>query len=427
MGDPFSIEEVAEQAKVKDMVLGGIEAELKALQNEVLNPRDPGGRTSTSPTVPGGKTSPAVPGKTTKSEPPAKSQAESEIEDLLKLDSDLPDDSSLLTELEQQQQGSESADVLASEWNNFSAFMPATRNESGGSKSPLSGWEQELMGSTGDLPEPLPPMDVALVSSEQEQTVSSGKEEAAAPSSSSSVGAEPNAPLPSSSVPTSSDPGPHFGGGGGDHTPNPAPSNSTPLADNNNDPSIDKLLGLTANSADAADLGGGMANELLSKELNSLGISSTVAEMQKPSASKPANSTPSSSDISSIDSSLFGLHSAQPNLPLPSSSSSFGSPGYPVGLPAQQFRSPLGPSQGPPVYPTHGAMGMVMAPPKFGLVSGGNSGAPTAGAVGGAMQQGTPPAVVGGAAKEGGGAKEEKGKTWMNFFAHLDPLVNEKA
>ncbi len=433
VGDPFSMEEVAEQARVNDLVLGGIEAELKALQNEVITPREappPRGQSSTSPVAP------AAGKKSEASDQTSKSQAEKEIDDLLKLDSDLPDDSSLLFELEkkQKQQGGEepptSQDTLTSEWNNFSAFMPATREE-GGAKSPLSGWERELMGSSGDLPDPLSPSELAVGESRDPATSvpssSSSKAETSKsldiPVSTQSSIAPPSSTASSAAAPAST-PLPQFGDNT-DHAPK-----DTPPGGADNDTSIDKLLGLSngANSADSSGGGrGGVADELLSEELHSLGISHVKKSSSEQHSTGCTTST--SSDISSIDSSLFGLHSSQPSLPPPGVLGA--RPGmYPIGQLPQQppqqvspFRSPLGTTQGPPVFPTQGAMGMVMAPPKFGLVG------PTAGATPGMQQVGVaPPAAVGGAPPTGGGAKEEeKGKTWMNFFAHLDPLVNEKA
>ena len=66
------------------------------------------------------------------------------------------------------------------------------------------------------------------------------------------------------------------------------------------------------------------------------------------------------------------------------------------------------------MFPAQGGVGIGATPPKFGLVSPSMQ-PPVAGQVASA------PGV--GVAKE----DDKKGTSWMNFFAHLDPLVNEKA
>lgn len=412
MDDPFSVEEIAEQAGVRDLVLGGIEAELQALQNEVLNPREvPVGRvqsprTQTSPEAVGRPQGNAeVEGGKEEEEEEGvgleKSQAGIEIDDLLKLGDGLVDDQVLLSVLSQQEAGpGEDKDQLVSEWDNFSAFMSTTRDQS---KSPLSGWEKEWVGATTATPtldSILPPSSSLGLDADSASLSSAVKTEDPTDDTTEfnpMVSATPSEPLPSSSDVTSA---------------GPLPSSSPePLPPQDNTSTMDKLLGLGEAGADSAD--SGAASDLLSEELQSLGLSPPKS---KPSVSQ--NPAPPSSGLGSIDSSLFQLHSTQHYYQQPASANSAVLP--PVSQ-TSPFRSPLGTSQGPPVFPTQGAVGVVMAPPKFGLVSPAPpSVEPPAGGLAG--QVAAAPAGVG-VAKE----DDKKGTSWMNFFAHLDPLVNEKA
>ena len=421
VGDPFSFEKVAEQAKVKDLVLGGIEAELKALQNEMVNPRDPtaGSQPHPRPSSGGsggggvGGGGPVSEGGTNEG---AKSQGggqSDDIDDLLQLGDEDLDSPSLLDqpvsgEDPSSTTGQQQQDYLVSEWNNFSAFMPATRE--GGTKSPLAGWEKELAGS----PTPPPPSSSSSSLVPQDSTT---------PLSPTTAAASPSVPLNSSlgsnGVPaaslestTNSKPDPSTANAQLPASPLSPPGSAakdpTAMDDDTltEDASIDKLLGLGANS-DTND-SEGMASELLSDELQSLGISNSPPKAQNHSES----AAQSASGLGGINSALFQYHSVQSQYQVPA-----GATRAVTGSGTTSFRSPLGSSQGPPVFPTQGAMGMAMAPPKFGLVSPGpaaQAGSPAGGVPGGGVMRGR--------AKE----EEKKGNTWMNFFAHLDPLANEK-
>ena len=398
--DPFSVEEVVEQAGVRDLVLGGIEAELQALQNEVLNPREVpmGGakspRTQTSPEVSRPQGNVEVEEEGVELE---KSQAGIEIDDLLKLGDGLVDDQALLSALSQQEAGpaGEEKDQLVNEWDNFSAFMSTTRDQS---KSPLSGWEKEWVGSnaaTPSLDSILAPSSLGLDAADSATLPSTVKTEDVTDDNTEfnpMVSATPSEPLPSSDVisaetlpssdVTSAETLPS---GSSDVTsagplPSTSPEPLPPLsgAPQNNTSSMDGLLGLGKAGADSADAGA--ADDLLSEELKSLGLSPP----------KSQNSTPSSSGLGSINSSLFQLHSTQ------------------------HYYQPPATSQGPPMFPAQGGVGIGATPPKFGLVSPSTQ-PPVAG------QAAMAPGV--GVAKE----DDKKGTSWMNFFAHLDPLVNEKA
>lgn len=414
VGDPFSFEEVAQQAGVKDLVLGGIEAELQELQNEVLNPRETSAATSqTTPTVTGDEGAAATQGGAKESQ----DGGSEDVDELLKLaDDSLTDDHSPLSTANHGEVGSSNIggqDKLVSDWDDFSSFMPATLDRT---TSPLSGWEKELMDSaavpsldsilTPSIAQDSPPMqqDSALSTHTPGSalvTNSSSSTTVSPPPVSASTSEPPSGPLPPNYMSTGSDKG--------------VTSSSLP------DISVDELLGLGGGSESADKVSSGTADELLLSELQSLGLSppkfQNVPRDSIVPGPTPQGSTPSSG-LTSIDHTLFQLHSAQSQFP-PTTLLANSTAGNQVS----PFRSPLGMSQCPPVFPTQGAMGMVMAPPKFGLVSPAMQ-APR-GVVSPAQQH-----DVGGAAKgEGGkeGEKGQKGTAWMNFFAHLDPLVNEKA
>lgn len=391
VGDPFSFEQVAEQAKVKDLVLGGIEAEILALQNEVLNPRESSSDVSQAQMAQSSMPSEGMaPGG---GETGSRDDADENVDELLKLEDErVADEHSTLDQGVTGDGSGRPQDKLVSEWDDFSAFMPSTRDHT---KSPLSGWEQELMDSAA------PPMDNILTPSTvqdspaQAQPLSANKE----PTESASVTQNP--PVYSTVSPTT--PLPPNGPTGGDKESAPR------------DVSVDELLGLGDRNADRAD--SGTADQLLSEELQSLGLSPPKSHNfpQEKSSVVPAPHAPASSGLTSIDPALFQLHSAQAQYPLPQTA--LGANGSQVS----PFRSPLGISQCPPVFPTQGSMGVVMAPPKFGLVS-----SAMQGPGGVAVPARTP---VEGIAKESSGKegdKGQKGTAWMNFFAHLDPLVNEK-
>jgi hypothetical protein len=407
VGDPFSFEEVAQQAKVKDLVLGGIEAELQALQNEVLNPRESqpasgagregvaqGGVKEEGVVQGGAKEEGVAQGGDEEGMAQVKESQDDEVDELLKLvDESEETDSQGAGGVGE---GVDGQDKLASEWDNFSSFMPATRDNT---KSPLSGWEQELM----DPSTAAPSLDNILTPSiAQDSPAQNSVSSTSAPAHT----ANSSSPKPSASDPvaeSSSEP----------HPPNGISTESVKGAAPTSEPdiSVDELLGLggrkTADKANSET-----ANELLSSELQSLGISPPKSQsVPQESATPLTQGHAPYSGLTSVDPALFQLHAMQAQLPPTATSAVAGQ--------TSPFRSPLGTTQCPPIFPTQGAMGMVMAPPKFGLVppamqgtGGATSLAPGAGAAKGA------------GGKEGG--KDQKG-TWMNFFAHLDPLVNEKA
>ena len=133
--DQFSIEKIQEEAKVKDLALSGIEAELRELQKEVLQPS----------TNEGG-----LPPSSTSSKPSQSDQSEAKAS----ADKDPPDEFRDLLQLDETtdepplEAPQSSQDKLFDDWSSFSAFMPTTLERT---KSPTSGWEKELLtGSSED-------------------------------------------------------------------------------------------------------------------------------------------------------------------------------------------------------------------------------------------------------------------------------------
>ena len=382
IGDPFSFEHVADQAKLKDLVLGGVEAELRALQNEVLQPREPTTQASSVTKEQG-----ISPDKDTKS------QAEREVDDLLELDREFSDNLSLPSTQEQtgeekQETLSSSGDQIENKWDNFSAFMPATRDNT---KSPLSGWEDEIANSQApptlidNILAPLPAQELTPSAAQNPPII---KESHAIPAS---TGAASHL----SSIPTSTGPLPSVS----------SSASSNGINDNNS--VIDGML-----STDTRSVSAESSTELLSKELESLGLSPPTSSTQ--SWESPVPNIPSGSGLNSFSHTPFYMYQYSG---YPTQMAHSGVP--PMGMQTSTFRSPLGTTQGPPVFPTQGAMGMGMAPPKFGLISG---------SMQPALSEKMGPSVGREMSEAKGNEKErkDKGTPWMNFFAHLDPLVNEK-
>ena len=148
-------------------------------------------------------------------------------------------------------------------------------------------------------------------------------------------------------------------------------------------------------------------SSLLMDDLKSLGLESPERK------AAPVNPSPyAQSGLESLDPHLFQQQSSLPfpsqhNPPLPPlrmSHPPLVPPGqYPVPGQVPVFRSPMAGSQMPifpPMYPVHGA------PPSNNLASSGSS------------------FKAGKQSEEK--EEQEKGTAWMNVFAHLDPLVNEK-
>ena len=420
VGDPFSFEKVAEQAKVNDLVLGGIEAELRALQNEMVQPG------SYDPMVPSQLLKArSSPNTATEQNAPAEQEKGNEMDDLLQLGDEISDDVPLpssLGEASGEGKGPSGQDALSSEWNNFSLLNPAARDDV---ESPLAGWEKEFTDVS-----PSPVLDDLTQKTPQESSAAETPQAA----ETTVQGGLSSGPLPPSIIP-SSQPSIPVSNSGTSSSPLPVPSSSVPSSNstktNLQSTDIDELLGISGYGSNGTDQiqrdasHSSLVSELLSKDLDSLGLSPP-----KPVSSSSQNPSVTGGGLESINPTLFQIHStAQQNLQALQTANS-------AAMDSNQqqqnpsFRSPLPAGQGPPVFPTQGSMGVVTVPPKFGLVLPGTSPATVGEAGAGKSPLG---ATMGSGGGESGGvakgkdAKEKGGKTWMNFFAHLDPLVNEKA
>lgn len=408
VGDPFSFEEVAEQAKVNDLVLGGIEAELKALQNEVLQPRATDENPSLQEKESNGSSSGTFSGKQTESihTSTADQEGEEDVKDLLLLrnNSEGIDGQSLTPSNDPSSSvatglpGECQQDSLFSEWNDFSAFMTSTR---GDTKSPLAGWEKEFTNNA-----PVSPLPDALA---QDSAPLSSVDNTSSLTPAASVSSTSDPLLPSNHV-----------------------DSSNAMLQDYSTSDVDVLLGLSGGSeiGEQEQVPSSSASEILSEELRALGLNLSSAQpVYNNSSSLYTHAQDSTSGSVSINPG-FQMQGQQPPPPMQLATSTI----YPgIGQQPMMFRSPLGTTQGPPVFPTQGAMGFVTTPPKFGLLPPGLQ-LSVPGAAGSfqplvnrAGATGSQREVTGDDNKGDGKEKSGKGKSWMNFFAHLDPLVNEKA
>lgn len=329
--DLLTLEKAAQEAKVNDMALSGAEAELRQLQDELLQPKESSDLQQPEKQVAISSTEP------TAATAPAESEERDELGDLLQLG-----DEEGVADLEQTQQ----QDQLFDEWNNFSAFMPNTRAEP---KSPTSGWEKEFMNSSS--------------------TASSDPLEAA----------DSNTTAPSSAGQTP-------------QSSQTEEKSSLPENTKQSKANVDKLLGIS----DVPQKEKEEESTLLSEDLESLGLGPPVKTNSTP------RTQPTQQESPNVDSSYFSTqHMQHP----------------PPGMMSQQppFRSPLSISSGPifppGMMPLQQGMPSIMGPVPRLLMSSGMSTAN-----GGERQI------------ERKGKDQDKASTsWMNVFAHLDPLVNEKA
>ena len=132
--DQFSIEKIQEEAKVKDLALSGIEAELRELQKEVLQPSSNEENSSAPSSSPKPSQSDQSEAMTTEA------SADKEFRDLLQLDDETTEEESLKAPQSSQ-------DKLFDDWSSFSAFMPTSLERT---TSPTSGWEKELMSGSSE-------------------------------------------------------------------------------------------------------------------------------------------------------------------------------------------------------------------------------------------------------------------------------------
>ena len=270
--------------------------------------------------------------------------------------------------LEEASKPPSSQDEVLDEWSSFSAFMSASREDS---SNPHSGWENEFKTT------PFTDDQKSSVSTDSAPKVTSGDPSPSLQPHTTHAG--------DSSITTTVQ----------ENTPNAATSEKSEGTPQEN---------ITQQSAPLSD-----NSSLLMDDLKSLGLDSPET---KPS---PVNQSPNMQSLSGLESLDPLLFQQQSSLP---STSQYNTPlrmSHPPPVPPGQhlvpgqvpvFRSPMSGSQMPifpHMYPMQGAA------PANNLASSGSSFK-----AGRSAQQSVE--------KE----DQEKGTAWMNVFAHLDPLVNEK-
>lgn len=395
--DQFSIEKIQEEAKVKDLTLSGIEAELRELQKEVLQPSS-GQRPLSSPKPAQSEQQSQQPndGGTPTSAEKDKEDL-NEFRDLLQLDEEEGTADEAVSKASQPPQ-----DKLFDDWSSFSAFMSSTDPEER-TPSPTSGWEKELMSPTSDNNSllglesheggVLVPQTTPTASDEQKNETNHTDDVPVAPSSA---------------------------------------AQGNKVVKGANDKTASYGDGKTATtSTAAAEPSSSGSSDLLSEDLKALGISPDTTTPVAPP--KPALS----GDMGSLDPSYFNQQlqpvpmmtsmtgvpqfpAAPPPGPSSSSSTMMMMPMAPPTIPGQQlqqpqmFRSPQSNSQRPIL-----AAALASSPAGFPSPLGGTNKIPS-----GAM--GSPLKANGRHVSDGDDKEKEKAASWMNVFAHLDPLVNEK-
>ena len=331
------------------------------------------------------------------------------------------------------------ADQLFDDWNSFSAFMPATQPSSDPPASGASDWEKEFR-QTGPSPELLTDIEGLEMQKLQRQDGGTVEEKIR------------NLSMDKPSVPSSGVLAP------GDGLPTTEPQQdgneaTLPSSRPTEAGGLDGLLGPPpSGGGQAGSLENLMTPDAAIEPMTSTGAATSKTAlfddiMSLTLASPPGKEVPpgkegvATTGLESLDATLFQLQSSLPAsqvLPVATSASStpslqaplIPSPNTatqqqqpitgptmrpmtgPASLPT--FRSPLLTSQGPILPPLPMQMWAGQAP---GRQLG--SGAALNGA--GTAQPGGRPASKGNRQ----GDKKETG--WMNVFAHLDPLVNEKA
>ena len=323
--DLLTLEKVAQEARVNDLTLSGAEAELRHLQDELMQPSNDTSEPQESQSTPPNTES-------TTASAAQEDMKKDVLGDLLQLTDQ--------AELEQTQPQTQQ-DQLFDEWSNFSAFMPNTRSDT---TSPVSGWEKEFTQGSGESGDPLEAVDDSIATpTSTNQTPSKSQQPSTTPES----------------------------------------EKQTTAA------GVDELLGIGETPQEPK-----VENTLLSDDLKSLGLGPPVKNNTKTQATQQ--------NPMSLDSSYFSTQRMQHP---------------PPGMMGQQplFRSPLSISSGP-IFPPG------MMPVQQGVPSRlGPAPLPPSS---------TMSPAAGGEKKidKKAGKDQDKASTsWMNVFAHLDPLVNEKA
>ena len=389
--DQLSIEKIQEEAKVKDLALSGIEAELRELQKEVLQPST---NEDISLPAPDQQSGSATGGGGGGGGGASNDSDElNEFRDLLQLDEDEEETAGDPSKMAQPSQ-----DKLFDDWSSFSTFMNTSAQEEGAAKSSTSGWEKELMAASSD--------DSSLIGLDLQEggTLS------------------PTQATKGETLPTS--------------TPSSPSQISERQADGKDGASVEESReakekkindgsGQTSTvSTSTTGTIGPESSDLLSEDLKALGIS---PEMTAPSTKKPA---PLEGDVGTLDPSYFNpqlqpIMSSTIGAPQSAAPSSMmmvvAPPPYPGSTPTgqqpQMFRSPQSNSHRPILAPSL-ASGYQMT--SLGQIVPPLSGMSRAVAPGPGLK------ANGRHVADGKDKETEKSASWMNVFAHLDPLVNEK-
>ena len=407
VGDAFPFDETGRQIQMNDIVLGGIVAEL-ALQKDELQPM-----ATDSSLLPLKKQEKMSETSASSSNCPEKEvpvgtihtstateEGRENIDDLLQLcdireDQPLPASttdpscSSSTTSTGESGAGGQQ-DSLFNKWNSFSAFMSSATDDV---QSPLAGWVEEFSNTTAISP----PCDTLTPSSAGSST----------PAVSTSSASATSNLLLSNDCSSSTD----------------AVAHDDSI---NQGLDVEELLGFGSGSSpsEQIQMASSSASELLSEELRALDLSPLPADLLT-SGSKVECSLPPL--LQPIGSTLYPVSVAQP-LMQPVNSTFYPS----MGQQPMMFRSPVDLTQEPPIFSTHSSKGFVNIPPKFGLSFSATQSS-SSGAIAGLQLPANKsastvaPRVVGRDVDDQGRKDKAKGKSWMNLFAHLDPLANEKA
>lgn len=390
--DQLSIEKIQEEAKVKDLALSGIEAELRELQKEVLQPSSDV-PVSNSNLASAQQQSSYNPSQSDQQTLPQKGLATdnkdelNEFRDLLQLE----EDEEVANGASKAPQPSQ--DKLFDDWSSFSAFMSTTDPDDERTKSPTSSWEKDLMSASSE--------DNSLLGLESQE----------------------GGVLSPTLAPQIVDGGmPVAAATGSDAQKNQSDGTATD-ARRSGEASKHSKDGKTGN--ESGELGATTisqvdgSSDLLSEDLKALGIS--------PESKAPPKPATLAAGLESLDPSYFTQQQLPPQFPAPMMTVPMVPPSF-SGQPPQQhpqmFRSPQSNSQRPilasALAPTHQVLGPGLTmPPQSGLAKAPNA----APGMGSSLKAN---GRYGGADGRDKSKEKEKAASWMNVFAHLDPLVNEK-
>ena len=363
-------------------------------------------------------------------QPPCPSAAD-ELNDLLQLE--LPMEQA---DSERSTDQKSPADQLFDEWSTFSAFMPATKPDGEPpTAAGASDWEEEFR-QTGPPPEPLLGLELEQLQSQDGGSV--GENDGSVVTDKQSAGSSdilaPGAgllqPTMETSVPSSQ---PSEAGGLDDLL-------AVPPSGRRQSDSLENLLTPDDANKPASSTGGGGATAL-SDDLATLGLASPPATSRNEGAT--------STGLESLDPALFQHQFSLPASQIGSSAPSMQAPLIPTPDTTAAHQPSTGSSIPLSTHPVSGSAHLVPGPTSLPMFRSPLTASPNpiippqpmlgGWGLGGQLGSGAARGSVtgGGVARPGGGAvprekvsgdKSEKKETaWMNVFAHLDPLVNEKA